>query len=353
MALTYLCPVHTDQIRASLIAQVEALEAGDQTGFERLAMQVFSYQAEHNPVYARFLELLGRSPQSIQTPEEIPHLPIELFKTRTIKTGQWQEQQIFTSSGTTGSRPSRHFLRDAAFYRRHARRTFERFYGPLQNYAVLALLPSYLERTGSSLVFMARDFIEYSGQSESGFYLHDYSGLRQMTERLQASGRPVLLLGVTFALLEFANYWRQNKRAGAKPLSNQHFILMETGGMKGRGPELTREEVHHRLKKAFGLRQIHSEYGMTELLSQAYSSGEGLFRSPPAMRIRIRDLRDPFAERQTGHSGGINITDLANIDSCSFIATQDIGRQYPDGSFRVLGRSDNSELRGCNLMLST
>ncbi len=334
------------QIRASLFRQLEALRAEDENDFDRLAMQVFRYQAEYNPIYARFLEYLGKSPRSVQSPAEIPYLPVELFKTQILKTGHWHEQLVFTSSGTTGSIPSRHFLRDADFYRRHAQRTFEAFYGPLKNRAVLALLPSYLERRGSSLVFMARHFIEQSGQAESGFYLDDYEGLRQMLERLKNSGRPLLLLGVTFALLAFAE-------RHPIPLSGEQCILMETGGMKGRGPEYTREEVHERLRRAFGLRQIHSEYGMTELLSQAYSTGEGRFRTPPALRIRIRDLRDPFAERQKGHSGGIDIADLANIDTLSFIATQDIGRQFDDGSFQILGRSDGSELRGCNLMVQT
>ncbi len=307
-------------------------------------MEVFRYQAEYNPLYRKFIQLLGKKPEQIRKPQDIPFLPIELFKNQIVKTGDWKEKLVFTSSGTTGNKPSQHFIRDLSLYLKQARRCFEHFYGPLEKFVILALLPSYLERSGSSLVRMAEYFIRLSEHPESGFYLRNYSGLRQTLENLQKTPRKILLLGVTFALLEFAE--RQ-----AMPLNEKQVILMETGGMKGRGPEYTRAEVHSRLCQAFGLRQIHSEYGMTELLSQAYSRGGGLFRPGPGMGIRIRDLRDPFAERQTGHSGGIDIIDLANIDSCSFIASQDIGRMQPDGSFEVLGRTDNSEWRGCNLLI--
>ncbi len=330
--------------RQALIRRIKQLTPDDDHAFEELALQVFQYQAKLNPVYRRFLKLLGRSPAQVQTPSEIPFLPIELFKTKQIKTGRWQEECVFTSSGTTGTTPSRHFLRTADFYRRHALRSFELFYGPIQQYTILALLPSYLERKNSSLVFMVQHFIEQSKKQQSGFFLNEYEGLRQTIEDLQNNGQSILLIGVTFALLEFAEQHPMQ-------LNDKQFILMETGGMKGRGPEYTRAEVHEKLKRAFGLRQIHSEYGMTELLSQAYSKGKGLFKCPPQLRIRIRDLRDPFAERQTGHSGGINIIDLANLDSCSFIATQDIGLRHKDSTFEVLGRSDDSELRGCNLMV--
>ena len=330
--------------RTELIKKLEKLQANDPNDFEALALEVFAYQKENNPIYRKFLALLGKQTKPVQTLRDIPFLPIELFKSQTIKTGKWKEEAVFTSSGTTGSTPSRHFIRSLDFYLKQTKRCFEYFYGPIEDLAVLALLPSYLERPGSSLVYMARHFIGLSKHQESGFYLYDYAGLRQTLQDLQKKQTRVLLLGVTFALLEFAE--RQSL-----PLQEEQFILMETGGMKGRGPEFTRSEVHDKLQKAFGLRQIHSEYGMTELLSQAYSQGQGLFRPGPGMHIRIRDLRDPFAERQTGHSGGINIIDLANIDSCSFIATQDIGRMQADGTFEVLGRSDNSEMRGCNLLV--
>ena len=315
------------------------------TTFDEVALAVFRYQAAGNGIYARYLELLRRDPAGVRNPTDIPHLPIALFKRYPLQSGAWEAARTFTSSGTSGNRTSRHLLRDEAWYRHNAQRAFTERYGPLKGRPVLALLPAYLERTGSSLVFMAEDFIRQSDHSDSGFFLDDLSGLTQKLVRLQQDhvGPPPLLLGVSFALLDLALL---------APAPLRRFIIMETGGMKGRRKELTRAELHHRLRSGFGVDHIHSEYGMTELLSQAYAPRDGRFLPAPTLRAAVREITDPFARPADGRSGVLNLTDLANLDTISFIATDDLGRVFTDGSFEVQGRLDASDVRGCNLLVS-
>ncbi|NJC28115.1 acyl transferase [Neolewinella antarctica] len=311
--------------------------------FASVALAVFRYQARHNTIYARYLDLLRCDPASVTGPTEIPHLPISLFKTHSLVTGPgWTPARVFTSSGTTGASTSRHPLRDEDWYRQNARHTFERQYGPLRGRAVLALLPAYLERTGSSLVFMADDFIRQSGHPDSGFFLDDLAGLAKKLKSLAGAELPTLLIGVSFALLDLADEFPQ-------ALSNT--IIMETGGMKGRRKEMTRGALHGTLRRAFRVSQIHSEYGMTELLSQAYAPADGVFLPAPTMRVTVRDVTDPLTNLPCGRNGALNVTDLANLDTISFIATDDLGRVHADGSFEVLGRMDASDVRGCNLLV--
>ncbi len=312
--------------------------------FAEVALAVFAYQAERNPIYARYLDLLRVAPAAVTDPTRIPHLPIALFKTHTLASGPgWEAARVFTSSGTTAGATSRHPLRDEDWYRQNARRAFEKQYGPLRGRPVLALLPAYLERTGSSLVFMADDFIRQSQHPDSGFFLDDLTELTERLGRLQKAAQPPLLIGVSFALLDLAEQ-------SPRPLGST--IVMETGGMKGRRRELTRAELHRRLKDAFRLTHVHSEYGMTELLSQAYAPQDGLFLPAPTLRASVRDVTDPFASLPPGRTGALNLTDLANLDTISFIATDDLGRVRADGSFEVLGRMDATDARGCNLLVA-
>lgn len=322
---------------------IEKIKKVSPDTFDELALEVFRYQATCNELYARFLELLKVDPLNVRHIKNIPCLPIGFFKTFDIQCGEWLPEQIFTSSGTTGQQSSRHLVRNLDWYKAIALRGFEQFYGPIGNYCVLALLPSYLERSGSSLVFMADDFIRRSGHTRSGFYLYDLSALADAIKACQAEGTPVLLLGVSFALWDLAVQF---------PMPLDGVIVMETGGMKGRKRELTRDELHLVFKNAFHIETVHSEYGMTELLSQAYSQGKGLFYPSHTMRVFTRDVSDPLSPQQHGKTGVINVIDLANIDSISFIATEDLGKTYADGSFEVLGRLDASDLRGCNLMVA-
>ena len=309
--------------------------------FDSLALEIFEYQYHNTAVYREFCDRIGVGPKVVSRLEEIPFLPIELFKVKEIITAGKTAEFCFRSSGTTGSEVSKHYVADLELYRNSFRKAFEKFYGDIRQYCVLGLLPSYLERKDSSLVFMVEDFIRKSEHPESGFYLHDYKNLSNQLQKLEEENTPVLLIGVTFALLDMVESCQY-------PLKNT--IVIETGGMKGRRMELIREEVHSTLKEAWGLTKIHSEYGMTELLSQAYSKGSGEFNSPEWMRIMIRDTEDPRKMLQEGLTGGINIIDLANIYACSFIASQDLGKLLPDGRFEVLGRFDHSDIRGCNLM---
>ncbi|WP_020535766.1 hypothetical protein [Lewinella cohaerens] len=327
--------------RSSLLERIKTVK--DQH-FTALTLDIFRYQAENNPVYWEFLKLLGIKQAEIQRIEDIPFLPIELFKKYELQSGQWSVQQTFTSSGTTGSATSKHLVRDTAWYLENARRGFEYFYGDLKEFAILALLPSYLERQGSSLILMAQDFIEQSQSSLGGFYLYNQEELVQHLQNIQQEqpATKVLLLGVSFALLDLAE-------ANAIDLGN--VIIMETGGMKGRREEITRTELHQRLKLAFHQESIHSEYGMTELFSQAYSKGAGLFLPTPTMRVLTREITDPLQLQSEQRTGVLNIIDLANLDTISFIATEDLGKVYPDGSFEILGRLDASDVRGCNLMV--
>ncbi len=393
-------------------------------------MEIFRFQAAHNPLYGRYLSLLKVDVQAVASLAQIPYLPIQFFKNYTVKTGEWQEEAIFTSSGTTSETTSRHYVRDLDFYKRNTVHGFQQFYGNPADWLVLALLPSYLERTGSSLVVMAEHFIQLSKHPQSGFFLNNVEELvgllkqvaqplslpltpkgepnpgntklnptdnrgsdnlesvtRPLTQPLTPKGEPklgntklnptdnrgsdnlesvgsplgirgritgnpstlqsfnpsILLLSVSFALLDLAE---------RHSLDLQQVTIMETGGMKGRRRELTRSELHEALKTAFNAPAIHSEYGMTELFSQAYSKGDGLFYPAPTLRASTREITDPLTPQQPGKTGILNLIDLANLDSCSFIATDDLGRVFPDGSFEVLGRADSSDVRGCNLMVA-
>ena len=305
-------------------------------------MDTFRYQYENNEVYHRFCTLLNCLPNEVNTLEKIPFLPIECFKTEKVYCGHATPQQIFTSSGTTGAQTSRHYVKDLTIYEESFRKGFAYFYGDIHNYVVLALLPSYLERTGSSLITMVADLIERSDSEYSGFYLNEYDLLAERLQMLDASGKKVLLIGVSFALLDLVE---------KHTFSLKNTIVMETGGMKGRRKELIREELHAILCEGFGVEHIHSEYGMTELLSQAYSGGSGLYESVRWLKVLIRDTNDALSYQRPLKTGGINLIDLANIHSCSFIATQDLGRLHPDGKFEVLGRFDNADIRGCNLLI--
>lgn len=309
--------------------------------FEALALEIFHYQASENSTYRSFINALGRDTSKIKTIKDIPFLPVSFFKTHSVRAGSFEPAVIFESSGTTGTATSRHAVKDLALYEQSFTRSFELFYGPVKDNCIIGLLPSYLERKNSSLVWMVNRLIELSGHSMSGFYLDDLEKLHSTLIELEKSGQKTLLIGVTFALLDLAERY---------PIPLRNTIVMETGGMKGRREEMIREEVHSILKKAFHAEKIHSEYGMTELLSQAYSSGNGIFNTAPWMRIILRDDEDPFLLKTAG-SGSVNIIDLANIHSCSFIATDDIGRIYSDGSFEIIGRIDGSDMRGCSLLV--
>lgn len=317
--------------------------------FDALALDIFRFQAQNNITYAKYLKNLQVDVSTLQSIQDIPFLPIEFFKTQSILTGDIEPKVIFESSGTTGQNTSRHLVADPAFYLQIAEQIFEKFYGKLSDFTILALLPSYLERNNSSLVYMVEHFIQQSKSPDSGFYLNNYQELGATMQRISTENpdKKILLIGVTFGLLDFAE-------AGLNLSFLQDFnnlIVMETGGMKGRRKELLREEVHEILTKAFVVDKIHSEYGMTELLSQGYSLGEGIFDLPASMKILLRDVNDPFNVKNQSR-GGINVIDLANVDSCSFIETKDLG-SFVTGNqqFSVLGRFDNSDIRGCNLMI--
>jgi phenylacetate-coenzyme A ligase PaaK-like adenylate-forming protein len=309
--------------------------------FEALALDVFRFQFENNRVYRSFCDLLYKHPSDIKCLTEIPFLPIQFFKTREVLSSQNKVEKIFTSSGTTGSTTSKHFVTDLSIYEESYLKGFQHFYGNIEDYVVLALLPSYLEREGSSLIYMVDDLIQKSNHPESGFYLNNLQDLTETLKSLEAQNQKTLLIGVSFALLDLVEQFQ---------FSLKHTIVMETGGMKGRRKEIIRQELHDRLKKGFGVNQIHSEYGMTELLSQAYSKGSGIFECPPWMKIITRDTEDALTLLQQNKTGGINIIDLTNMNSCAFIATQDLGKTSENGQFEIIGRFDNSDIRGCNLM---
>ena len=310
--------------------------------FEKIALKVFRHQYDNNAVYRDFCTFLKKDKQNVKSVAAIPFLPIQFFKSHEVLSSADPIQETFTSSGTTGMTTSRHLVTDLSYYEQSFRMAFSQFYGNIEDYAVLALLPSYLEREGSSLIYMAEDLIEGSNNPDSGFYLHNYTELIAKLTELDKAGQNVLLIGVTYALLDLVEM---------QDFSLKNTIIMETGGMKGRRKEMIREELHEVLCKGFGVSKIHSEYGMTELLSQAYSLGDGIFECPPWMDILVRDTEDALAYVDYSKTGGINVIDLANINSCSFIATQDLGKKYTNQSFEVLGRFDNSDIRGCNLMV--
>jgi len=310
--------------------------------FNELTLKIFKFQFENNPVYRSFCDLLYKHPSDIKRIEDIPFLPIQFFKSHQVLSSNSKIKTTFTSSGTTGSSTSKHHITDLRIYEESFRKGFKQFYGNIEDCVVLALLPSYLERQGSSLVYMVNDMILNSKHPESGFYLEHTSELKEQLVRLDSSGKKVLLIGISFALLDLVE---------SQQFQLKNTIVMETGGMKGRRKELVRDELHQILKDGFGVANIHSEYGMTELLSQAYSKGDGVFKTPNWMRILTRDPEDALSLQQHQKTGGINIIDLANINSCSFIATQDLGRVAQNGTFEVIGRFDSSDIRGCNLMV--
>ena len=325
--------------------------------FEAAALSLFRHQAAHCPPYAEYLAQLARARQGRESAAvarlvDIPFLPIEFFKTHEVRTDpagpgplHWAPQEEFLSSGTTLQQRSRHLVREPALYRENAARIFEQYYGPLTGWTFLALLPSYLEQGQSSLVAMVDYFARQSGQAQGAFFLHDHAALRAaLAEAKQVPGRRVMLIGVSYALLDFA------AEAGPVP-ELQGLTVLETGGMKGRRREMIREELHQELQLAFGPAGIHSEYGMTELLSQAYSLGDGRFHCPPPMKVLLREPSDPFSVAEYRPDGAINVIDLANFDSCACIETKDLARMHPDGSFEVLGRMDNSDVRGCNQLV--
>jgi phenylacetate-coenzyme A ligase PaaK-like adenylate-forming protein len=325
-----------------LVSNSDLFSISNQKQFEKIALKTFRYQYENNLVYQEFCDLLHTNVQKVKTLQQIPFLPIQFFKSHTVVSNNEAPQAIFTSSGTTGMTTSQHLVTDVSLYEESYRRGFSQFYGNIENYVVLALLPSYLEREGSSLIYMVEDLIQLSNQPESGFYLNNHDELIEKLIELDSLGQNVILIGVTYALLDLIE---------KRKFQLQNTIIMETGGMKGKRKEMIREELHQQLCAGFGVSSIHSEYGMTELLSQAYSLGEGIFECPSWMQILIRDTEDALSYVAEGKTGGINVIDLANRNSCAFIATQDLGKKYANGTFEVLGRFDNSDIRGCNLMV--
>lgn len=314
----------------------------NQSDFKTCALQVFRHQFKNNAIYRSFCDLLYIHSSDVKEVEEIPFLPIQFFKSHAVLSSTQAVQETFTSSGTTGSSVSKHMVTDLSWYTKSYTKGFEHFYGPIEEYTVLGLLPNYLERDGSSLIYMVDDFIKKSNKPSSGFYLNNLTELSKTLIALDKKGEKVLLIGVTFALLDLIE--RQQFKL-------QNTIIMETGGMKGRRKEIIRNELHEILCAGFGVSKIHSEYGMTELLSQGYSSGDGVFDCPPWMKILARDTEDALTMVGTNKTGGLNVIDLANYNSCSFIATQDLGKVDNNGSFEVLGRFDHSDIRGCNLMV--
>jgi phenylacetate-coenzyme A ligase PaaK-like adenylate-forming protein len=322
----------------NLINKIMAINS--ESDFEEMSIKLFDYQMENNPIYAPYAALIlkGKIPTNIY---EIPFLPIEFFKNQQIICQGKGVEEVFLSSGTTGEQ-SKHLVADLSLYKKSYLRAFQQFYGDINDYCILALLPSYQEREGSSLIYMVDDLITKSKHPKSGFYLGNLAELSNTIKELEQRGQKTILFGVTYALLDLAVQHPQHLK---------HTIIMETGGMKGKRKELLKEEIHQLLQEAFLTENIHSEYGMTELLSQSYSKGRNIFKSPPWMKIIIRDVNDPLSLSGNNKTGGINIIDLANIYSCPFIATQDLGRTFDDDSFSVLGRFSNTDIRGCNLLV--
>lgn len=310
---------------------------GADISFDELAIEFFHYQSENNKVYKEFLSLFKKDFSNVNAIEEIPFMPVSLFKKSVIKTGVWKEEIVFESSSTSGNIPSRHFIRNLEVYRNNSVYCFNTLVGDIENYCFFALLPSYLEKSTSSLIYMADHFMKTSNCGN--FYKTDYHRLHDDL-RLYSGDKKIILLGVTYALLEFAKMYSIDRE----------MIVMETGGMKGRGPELPRELVHEKLMKSFNVQKVYSEYGMAELMSQAYSTGDGIFNSPPSMKVLISDIYDPFSFLNDGIQGKVNIIDLANFDTCCFIATDDLGVNMKKYRFKILGRTDESDVRGCNLL---
>jgi len=316
--------------------------------FEQVALQVFRYQYQHNNIYAAYCNAIGCKANAVQSIEAIPFLPIQFFKSHAIKSYQSNQQFVFESSGTTGSINSKHFVKDLSWYEQSFTKTFAQFYGAVSDYCILGLLPSYLEKGNSSLVYMVDHLIKNSQHPSSGFYLYDHDKLANQLEQNKQNQQPTILIGVSYALLDFAEN---------NPCQLRHTIVMETGGMKGRREEMTKAALHKQLIQQLGIPEVHSEYGMTELMSQAYSKRDGIFKSPNWMKVILRSEDNPLEilkldfNSQSSYNGAINIIDLANIDTCAFIATEDWGSTHADGTFEILGRLENSDIRGCGLMI--
>ena len=329
-------------IFASRMDKYSVFNLSSEKSFNQKALELFCFQAKNNAVYKQFIQLLKVDIEKVSRIEEIPFLPISFFKTHTILSDNNPIEQTFFSSGTTGSHLSKHTVTNVKIYQKSFTKGFRHFYGNIEDYTILALLPNYLERNGSSLVYMVNDLIKKTAKKDSGFYLNNLTELATKLNELDKKGEKVLLIGVSFALLDLIEL---------KQFQLKNTIIMETGGMKGRRKEIIRTELHGLLKNGFGVEKIHSEYGMTELLSQAYSAGNGVFKTPPWMKILIRDTEDALSILPDNKAGGINVIDLANSNSCAFIATQDLGKTYKNKTFEILGRFDNSDIRGCNLMV--
>jgi len=320
-----------------------SLDQVNESNFEDIALKRFNFQYKNNLLYQTYVKHLGKDPALINSLSKIPFLPIRFFKSHTVVCGTWNPEIVFTSSATSGSIVSKHYVRSLDFYLKNALTIFQHFYGGIENYHFLALLPSYLERSGSSLIAMIDFFMKKDLSGQSGFYLNNHDELVTKIDKLKKSDKRTILWGVSFGLLDLAEKFE---------IDLSQCIVMETGGMKGKRKELVRAEFHSFLSQKFNLKQVHSEYGMTELLSQAYSESQGYFRLPGWMKIQIRDINDPFHELSDGKIGGINVIDLANAHSCSFIETEDLGRIVDNSTFEILGRADNSDLRGCNLLIN-
>ncbi|MBR5982403.1 MAG: acyltransferase [Bacteroidales bacterium] len=318
----------------------ELCSSMDSHKFERLAMQAFAFQYLHNHIYHRYCDLLNIDVAMVNYIKDIPFMPVEFFKSHKVICDDMDAEVVFTSSSTTGTIPSSHYVADANVYRKAFMSGFEQFYGKPSDFCILGLLPAYLERTGSSLVYMVDELIRQSGHKMSGFFLNNQQELYERICRLENNAEKYILIGVSFALLDFAEKYN---------IKMKHGIIMETGGMKGRRKEIVRSELHEILTQSFGVEKIHSEYGMTELLSQAYSQGDGIYKCSNTMKVLVRETHDPLSVHDEGN-GAINVVDLANIFSCCFLQTSDLGQVFEDGSFSVSGRFDNADIRGCNLM---
>lgn len=314
----------------------------DEDAFADIALKIFKHQAKNCTVYASYIQYLNIEPGEIDHYSKIPFLPIQFFKSHEVVSSVESPQITFTSSGTTGMVTSKHLVSDLNIYEKSFNLAFREFYGDPKDICFLALLPSYLERDGSSLIYMIDDLLQQSKHPLSGYFLHNHAELYLSLKKLKNTNQKTILIGVTYALLDFIEEFQ---------VDFPELIVMETGGMKGKRREMVRQELHEILQKGFGVKHIHSEYGMTELLSQGYSNGNGIFNCPPWMKILLRDTSDPLSLTSQRQNGGINVIDLANINSCSFVATQDLGKLYPNGSFEVLGRFDNADIRGCNLLI--
>lgn len=318
--------------------------------FVELAVELFRYQSKANPVYKKYIQQLGVKPRQVADIKQIPFLPIEFFKTHKVVSGNMPVTKTFISSGTTSVQKSRHYISDESLYKRLSVEGFEFFFGPLSEFCILALVPTVSDQPSSSLAYMINNFVKVGINFQSNFFFQNYSGLLEQLKLMSNSTKKNILFGVSYALIDFVQHNRKElKRLN---LTEKNLIVMETGGMKGHKKEMIRTQLHKILCDTLGVTKISSEYGMTELLSQAYSKKDGIFNCPPWMKVLIRDINDPLSITTLNSSGGINVIDLGNIHSCAFIATQDLGKLYDNGSFEVLGRFDNSDIRGCNLLIA-